>query len=224
MTLWLLGCVPPSVIGLRTDGTMPLNSELSVGWGAFPSVAEDTEEPLGKYQVAGLQARQRLSNRVGFAASMGLLPAYIEQGVAGTADAELQVQLLEREPVDLQVSVGIDTYMQGTWDDGFGGGFTAGLHSGLVLSRQLPADLHPFIGTKLNPVFPGGTPTPWLQVGGGLSWRPPIDDATRGLLHLEATHYTGFGAFTYGVERPVDIETWGFLVLAGASFGPTHGP
>lgn len=222
MTLLLLGCVPPSVIGLRTDGTMPVNSELSAGWGAFPTMAENAGNPLVDYSVAGLQARQRLSNRVAFSTSVGAVPSVLDQQVAGAGDAELQVQILAHQPVDLQLSVGLDAYVLGKPDDLLAGGFAAGVHTGLTLSRALPADLHPFVGTKLNPVFVDGQPYPWLQLGGGLSWRPALDGGTRGLLHVEATHYEGFGA-DLTAAKPADIRTWGFLVLAGASFGPSYG-
>ncbi len=220
--LLLAACVPPSVIGLRSDATMPLTSELSAAWGAFPEFTEDDDYTLAEASVAGVQARQRLSNRVAFSTSFGAVPSMLDEAVWGAGDLELQVQAIAEEPVDLQVTVGVDGYVLGEPDST--PSVALGTHLGLFLSRRLPGDLHPFLGGKINPVFVQGKPYPWIQYGGGLSWRPVLDSATRGLLAVEASRYEGFGVnfLEEGGGDPGDIQTWGFLVQAGASFGPTY--
>ncbi len=211
MVVLLLGCVPAAVYGLRFDGSMPLSTELSAVGGVFPGSAGDTL-PLLDTAVLGVQGRQRLGRDVAVQLSGGTATASLDGDPVGVLELEVQGRLLREAPVTLSVRGGIDAY--GQWE---AESVMFGVHGGAVVSRHLGAQVRPYLGFTVNPVLnPGDRFYPWLQYGGGVSWRPWLGDATRGLVALEATGYRGFGA---DVLNDADIVTWGAMLQVGASFG-----
>lgn len=212
MTLVLfLACVPAAVYGLRFDGSMPQNSEISAVGGVFPgSMGEDLT--LADTSVAGLVGRQRLGNEIAVAVAGGFAPSSLDGSPAGVVELELQGRVLNEAPVTLSVLGGLDAYGQVDAES-----LMFGAHAGAIVSRRLPGSIRPYAGVKINPVYnPGDAVYPWLQYGGGVSWRPRLDPSTRGLLAVEASGYHGFGA---DLVTPGDIVTWGMMVQVGASFG-----
>jgi hypothetical protein len=211
MILLLLGCVPPGVYGMRFDGSMPQTTEFAAVGGLFPgSQGEDVS--LADTTVAGLQVRQRLGRDVAVELAGGVAPASASGNLAGAAELEVQGRILRDAPVTLAVTGGLDVYGQVDAES-----LLWGVDVGAVVSRQLPGDLRPYFGVKVNPMIqPGDGLYPWLQYGGGLSWRPRLEESTRGLLALEASGYHGFSA---NVLDDSDIVTWGLMLEVGASFG-----
>lgn len=211
MLLVLLGCVPAGVYGLRFDGTMPLNTEAAVVGGVFPGAASDTM-PLSDTAVVGLQGRQRLGRDVAVQLGAGVAATSLDAAPVGVAELELQGRVLREAPVTLSLRGGVDMY--GQWD---AESVTFGLHGGAVVSRHVGAQVRPYAGFTVNPMLvPGDGVYPWFQYGGGVSWRPHLDESTRGLLALEVSGYHGFGADVLDHE---DLTTWGLMLQLGASFG-----
>lgn len=213
MTLLLLaaGCVPAAVYGIRFDGGMPQASELSAVGGVFPGSTGDGL-PLGDTAVVGLQGRQRIGENVALAMAAGVATASIEENTAGAGELEVQWRVLHDAPLTLSLLGGVDGFVQADSDS-----VMLGVHGGAVVSRNLGAQVRPYFGVKVNPILNAGEEVfPWLQYGGGLSWRPRLAPATRGLLALEASGYRGFGA---DLVNDRDIVTWGLMLQVGASFG-----
>lgn len=211
MLLLLLGCIPPGAYGLRFDGSMPQNSEFAAVAGMFPG-SEGPDVTLGDTTVLGLQGRQRIGRDVAVELAAGFAPATAEGDLAGAAEIEVQGRLLRDAPLTVSLTGGVDVYGQVEADS-----LLFGFDVGAVVSRGLPADLRPYLGVKLNPMLqPGGDVIPWLQYGGGVSWRPAIEEGTRGLVALEASGYQGFSA---NALESTDIVTWGLMLQLGASFG-----
>ncbi len=211
MFLLLLACVPAAVYGLRFDGSMPMTTELSAVGAAFPGAASDELSLLDTTGV-GLQGRQRIGRDVAVQLSGGLAVASLDSDPTGVIEIEVQGRVLREAPVTLSVRGGVDAYGQAQ-----GESLMFGVHGGAVVSRNIGANLRPYAGVTVNPVYnPGDRLYPWLQYGGGISWRPPLDAGTRGFFAVEASGYRGFGADVLNDE---DIVTWGMMVQVGASFG-----
>lgn len=211
MLLLLLGCVPAAVYGLRFDGSMPVTSELSAVGGVFPGSAGD-ELPLLDTSVAGVQGRQRLGRDVAVQLAGGVAASSLDSDPIGVLELELQGRVLREAPFTLSLRGGVDAY--GQWE---AESLMFGFHGGAVVSKELGADLRPYAGVTVNPVYnPGDRLYPWVQYGGGVSWRPWLDESTRGLLALECSGYHGFEADVLDGE---DITTWGMMLQVGASFG-----
>jgi hypothetical protein len=213
MLLWTVasGCVPAAVYGIRFDGGVPQATELAVVGGAFPgSVGEGST--LADTTVVGLQGRQRVGGDVALAFAAGVATGTLDGNAVGAAEIEVQGRVLREAPVTLSVLGGVDGFAQ----EG-GESILLGVHAGAVVSRAIGGDVRPFFGVKVNPVLNVGEVVyPWLQYGGGVSWRPRLAPATRGLLALEASGYRGFGA---DLVAEADIVTWGAMLQVGASFG-----
>lgn len=215
MVLLLLGCVPAAVYGLRFDGTMPVNTELSAVGGVFPGSAGD-DLPLSDTTVTGLQGRHRLGRDVAVELGAGVAAASLDSDPVGVVELEVQGRVLREAPVTLSLRGGVDMY--GQWD---AESVMFGVHGGAVVSRNIGADVRPYAGFTLNPVYnPGDELVPWFQYGGGVSWRPALDQGTRGLLALEVSGYHGFGADVLDGE---DLTTWGLMLQVGATFGNSYG-
>jgi hypothetical protein len=226
MLLLLAACVPPTVYGLRFDGTMPANTELSAGGAVFPDMADDSAgTTLADATVVGLEGRQRLGNDVGVAIVAGTAPALFDSGdVPFVGGLELQGRILQQRPVTVALLGGLDGYV-----DFDAPSLTSGVHLGAVVSRGLPLNLRPYLGVQVNPVIVELQMYPWFLYSTGLSWRPTVTTSTRGLVLLEGTVYQGIGTSFSGTTTlasgtvmgpvPEDILTWGLLLQVGASFG-----
>lgn len=209
----LAGCIPPTVYGLRFDGSMAENSELALTGGYYPDQASSGNSPADA-SVLGLQGRQRLGNNVTAALTAGAAPGTLEDSLFGNAELDIQGRLLDEKPLTLAVSGGLSAI--GT-PDGAQLNLLAGFQFGVVASRHLGSDFRPFVAAKINPVFGGGSAIyPWLTAGGGLTWRPVVAPGTRALFAAEVFGLHGFGA---DLENATDITTWGVGLQAGASFG-----
>lgn len=213
MGLFLLaaGCVPAAVYGLRFDGGMPEATELSAVGGVFPGFA-GAAMPLADTAVVGFQGRQRLSEGVAVALAGGVAAGSLEGNPVGVVEIEVQGRVLDEAPVTLSLLGGVDGYGQVGNEGGL-----IGVHAGLVVSRHVGGDVRPYLAAKVNPILNVGDEVfPWVQYGGGLSWRPELTPAARGLLALEASGYRGFGA---NLSDREDLVMWGMMLQVGASFG-----
>jgi hypothetical protein len=220
--LLALGCVPPTVYGLRFDGTMAANSELSAGAAIFPDmIDEQNGSTVADSTVVGLEGRQRLGNDVTVALVAGTAPASLSEDSSAVAvgGLELQGRVLKESPVTVGIVGGLDSFMSLESPT-----FTPGVHLGAVVSRGV-GGVRPYLGAQVNPVVLDSHVYPWFLYSGGISWRPPINPATRGLLLAEASLYQGLGVgwdgeAGDGTTLPAsDIVTWSFLIQAGVSFG-----
>ena len=226
-----LSCVPATVYGMRFDGSMPVNSELSAVGGVFPGSSSKDGASLADTTVAGLEGRQRLGKDIALELSAGLPPASLDsESVYGVAELEVQGRILNERPLTLSVLGGISTFTSISAEEV--GTPLLGAQVGAVASHRFEGAIRPYAGFKVNPVGSLGDKVYWwFTYGGGVSWRPKIDDSTRGLLALEASGYHGFGTgYTVtGAEGldvtlgdPTDQTTWGLMLQLGASFGDSE--
>jgi hypothetical protein len=205
------GCVPAAVYGMRFDGGMAEVTELAAVGGVFPGSTSE-EFVLADTAVMGLQARQRIGENATLSMAAGAALGTLADNAAGAGEVEVQWRVLDDAPVTLSLLGGIDGFVQAEGDS-----IMLGVHAGAVLSRDVGARVRPYVGVKINPILNVGDELfPWLQYGGGLSWRPRLAPATRGLFAVEASGYRGFGA---DLVNDQDLVTWGVMASVGASFG-----
>jgi hypothetical protein len=206
LVILLAGCVPPSTIGLQTDGLTPnasgVEGVLYAGGGTWWEGESD-----GSYESAGAIAvgaggtfalsRKTALHVTGLAFHYDLEGDLDGEGGTHYVElvgpgAEIRFRLLEeqRHPLNLTLLGGA-----AVTDWIFGAG---GVHAGFVLSRHLRRELRLYIGPKFN-LGLGYEANSWLELLGwgdqflmfghltaGATWRPALGSSS-GLLGIEAT-------------------------------------
>lgn len=197
---------------------MAENSELAAVAAYYPEFAAEGENPADA-SLVGLQGRQRLGNNVTASLMAGAAPGTFGDTPYANLELDIQGRILDERPITVMVSGGVSAV--GT-PEAANLNVVGGVQFGTVLSRHVGANLRPFLGAKVNPVFGGDNQLyPWITAGGGLTWRPVVAPGTRALLGVEAYALHGVGV---DLLEGTDAKTWGVGLQLGASFGNEHRP
>lgn len=214
MTLLLLACVPPSTIGLRTDGWLEPagGGEVHLAAGEMLEGIGTKDWPQGPgYGVGGsFSLTDRLAVSASAARYLGL------EGV----EMELRARVLDEERAPLTL-----TWLAGGSASGSTDSWGIGAQTGFVGSHALGGDLRPYVGFKVNPVKAQDSVYWFTDASAGATWRPAITPSISGLVLLEATWIHGSGTrVEEGGSEIADMDVAAVIVAAGMSFGKPSGP
>jgi hypothetical protein len=216
----LAACVyhAPTAYGLRGDAILPPQGEWEVvaqdhHFGDYNTMGDDA---LVVSPLVGAQGTTRFgASRFGVRSNLSALVLAGEE-VYVTGEGDVLLAIVEQGPAPLSVS--------GSGGMSFGRGLLEP-QLGLTASRTLAGTLTPYVGARVNPylsTLDGQNPVVWLQLGGGLSWRPEIGKATA-VFGLEGTYCYGYGVIFredgMGNRAWGDHATWGATATAGLRVG-----
>lgn len=176
----LLGCIAPTVVGVRHDGFVPDvgATEVQLAGGELLDGLGQSDWEIGP--GVALSGAHTVADGVQVAGTAG---HYLDAGTGGAL--ELRRRLADGEAATLTGVVGGSGFrMQGgTW--------YAGVQTGLVLSRAF-GPVRPYVGALLNPVLPLDSQVTLVgHASVGASWRPRLSDRVDGLVQVEGTWVRG---------------------------------
>lgn len=190
LVVLLVGCVPPSTLGVRTDALQPTAGgfEAALGGGVGKEHGEDWSQLM-----VGTQGVVGITDHV----SAGMAVASGIDGEPGWMVAETRITLArpeERVPQGCLI-LGGGAYLE-SWED-----INWAARLGFAGSVPVGWDLHPFVGLVLEPRIAKdlqGLPS-YVMFGIGSSWRPSLGQHLRLLVAVESTQ--AWWLDSDGVER-----------------------
>ncbi len=191
----LVACVPPTIVGVRTDGYLaPAGSlEFSAGYGSsLPAL--DLKSAEGQVGVPAGDVAWSATDDV----QLSVGAAFPEGWVMPEAEVTVRVVGDTTSPVTLSLLTGVGAIFSGkpaTLGE-------AGLHAGGVVSCEVLPDLRPFVGVIGAVAVNGGDPSAFVDGSVGVGWRPALNDELSLLILGEATwihaaDVTSNAAWTY---------------------------
>ncbi len=211
LLLWslLVACVPPTIVGVRTDGYLaPAGSlEFSAGYGgSLPALDLAAADPVG---VPAGEVAWSATDDVQVSVGAAFPEGWVMPG------AEIMVRVIGAEdtPVDFAVLTGVGGIFSG--EPATLG--QVGVHVGGVVSVEAVPDLRPFVGAVGAVAFAEGEPSVFGEASLGIGWRPKVSDEVSLLFLAEA-------AWIHGSDL-ADEAQWTYDALSAAGMaGLTWNP
>lgn len=182
----LIGCVPPSVLGLRTDGYLGPAGTIEVSGGYGSSLrALDMQDADGPIDGGGAMVAWSPTDEV----KLGLGAGFVSDLVTPTAEVTVRVVGDAEDPLSVAAVGGVEVLVGGEPTQVGQGG----LHGGGVISYEVAPDLRPYVGVLGEVDVLEGSAAMFSDVSAGVGWRPALTDQLGLLFLVEATWVHGAG-------------------------------